>query len=255
MKIFHYTTIETLALILKHRTLRFNCASNVNDPDEGNSDDFKESLAPHCFISCWTYKQVESIPLWKIYAANGKGVRLESDTRYIRMINENENNPGRLLFIVKNVISVNPKMHFINLWQDAESINPYFKTNYSDEKRIFKKDYSTSETQQFVYDVEAAFNTKKTCWSYEEEIRFILLGNDVEDPKIWESVFHSIPSKNKLDLDYVDLKLDQDFFDNLKITCGPLTEDADKIIVNSLIEKFDKNKKMEVFNSKIKMRK
>ena len=44
MKIYHYTTLETLALILKNRTLRFNNVKNMNDPEESVTEDFKSSL-------------------------------------------------------------------------------------------------------------------------------------------------------------------------------------------------------------------
>lgn len=34
MRIFHYTSIETLALILKNRTIRFSRLDKVDDPEE-----------------------------------------------------------------------------------------------------------------------------------------------------------------------------------------------------------------------------
>ena len=34
MKIYHYTSIETLALILKNKTIRFNRLDHVDDVDE-----------------------------------------------------------------------------------------------------------------------------------------------------------------------------------------------------------------------------
>ena len=34
MKIHHYTSFETLELILKNRTIRFNRSDNVDDPNE-----------------------------------------------------------------------------------------------------------------------------------------------------------------------------------------------------------------------------
>ena len=64
MKIYHYTTLETLALILKNRTLRFNNVKNMNDPEESVTEDFKSSLQDYTFISCWTQSPEESIPLW-----------------------------------------------------------------------------------------------------------------------------------------------------------------------------------------------
>lgn len=44
MKIYHYTSLETLALILKNRTLLFNNVKNMNDPEEVVTEDFKSSL-------------------------------------------------------------------------------------------------------------------------------------------------------------------------------------------------------------------
>ena len=35
MRIYHYTNIETLALILKNRTIRFNRLDHVDDLEEG----------------------------------------------------------------------------------------------------------------------------------------------------------------------------------------------------------------------------
>lgn len=63
MKIYHYTSLETLALILKNRTLLFNNVKNMNDPEEVVTEDFKNSLQDYAFISCWTQNPEESIPL------------------------------------------------------------------------------------------------------------------------------------------------------------------------------------------------
>lgn len=35
--LYHYTSIETLALILKNRTIRFNNLQNVDDPEEAET--------------------------------------------------------------------------------------------------------------------------------------------------------------------------------------------------------------------------
>ena len=40
MKIYHYTSIETLALILQNKTLRFNNAKFVDDPTEAITKDY-----------------------------------------------------------------------------------------------------------------------------------------------------------------------------------------------------------------------
>ena len=60
MKIYHYTTIENLALILKNKTLRFNALTNVDDMDEGITKD--RNLQKFIFVSCWGDNSEESIP-------------------------------------------------------------------------------------------------------------------------------------------------------------------------------------------------
>lgn len=251
MKIFHYTTIEKLALILSNRTLRFNNAGNVNDPEECVTEDFG-SFQPYCFLSCWTQSEQEFIPFWNIYADRGRGVRLEIDTQYIKF--DGIDKSGYLFYIVQNVLKTKQNSYFINLWQDTESTNPYFKTNYSDEKKIFLKDCSTEFTTQWIHDFESALNTKKTCWSFENEVRFIMLGCECENAKNWQHVFNKILEKPLFSEKYVDLLLKQDFFDNLKIKLGPRVTESDKIIVNALINEFDIHKKIQLSQSSIKMR-
>ena len=134
MKIYHYTSIETLALILNNRTLRFNNISNVNDPDECITEDFG-SMQQYCFVSCWTKQIEESIPFWQMYASNGHGIRLESDTNHIHFRNTNTFD-NDLYHIVSNVIKQNEDSFFKILYQEQETFNPFFITNYSNEKRF-----------------------------------------------------------------------------------------------------------------------
>lgn len=74
-KIHHYTDINTLALILKHKTIRFNRLDRVDDLTEGDS--FTElNLEKFFYVSCWTHDPNESIPQWNMYTPNMAGVRL-----------------------------------------------------------------------------------------------------------------------------------------------------------------------------------
>ena len=246
MKIFHYTSIETLALILENRTLRFNNAKKVDDPNEAISKDYG-SMQDYVFISCWTNESTESIPLWKIYGNNCHGVRLESDTNYIHF--EGEETPINGMYkVVENVKKEFDTDYFINLWQ--------LETNYSDEERFFKKDTSTATQKSWEYQVDAVFNTKSTCWSFEKEIRFILLGCGLEPDKYknnWQLVFNNITEKKKINSSFVDLILFDDFFNNLTITTGSLQNEAERIIVQSLVQKYNQN--IKVLESKLQLRK
>lgn len=56
MKLYHYTTIDTLALILKNRTIRFNRLDKVDDLEE-KVVSCGVNLAQYIFASCWTKEQ------------------------------------------------------------------------------------------------------------------------------------------------------------------------------------------------------
>lgn len=80
MKIYHYTSIETLALILKNKTIRFNRLDHVDDVDEAayGFGVQKTLLGQYSFVSCWTKEESENIALWNMYT-NYKGVRIGFD--------------------------------------------------------------------------------------------------------------------------------------------------------------------------------
>ena len=67
MRIYHYTNIETLALILKNKTIRFNRLDQVDDLEEGQTECSGIKVGQYLFVSCWTEDPEESIPLWRMY--------------------------------------------------------------------------------------------------------------------------------------------------------------------------------------------
>lgn len=73
--LYHYTSIETLALILKNKTICFNNLLNVDDLEEVNTQDMG-NFGKYINVSCWTEDREESIPLWNLYTPNMKGVRI-----------------------------------------------------------------------------------------------------------------------------------------------------------------------------------
>ena len=74
--LYHYTSIENLALILKNKTIKFNNLQNVDDPEEAETEDI-ETAGRHCLVSCWTDKEEDIIPMWSMYTPNMRGVRIK----------------------------------------------------------------------------------------------------------------------------------------------------------------------------------
>ena len=59
--LFHYTTIEKLALILKNRKIRLNSLCNMDDLQEGRAKDLN-NLGKFFYVSSWT--DVDIPPEW-----------------------------------------------------------------------------------------------------------------------------------------------------------------------------------------------
>jgi hypothetical protein len=74
--LYHYTSIESLALILHNGTILFNSLQKVDDLEEVECNDVKD-YGKYCYVSCWTDVEEESIPLWKMYTPDMKGVRIK----------------------------------------------------------------------------------------------------------------------------------------------------------------------------------
>lgn len=83
MKIHHYTSIDTLKLILQHRTIRFNRSDQVDDTDEIELMINGTAFAKYLLISCWSTEKQESIPQWVLYSGKCKGVRITLDSNHI----------------------------------------------------------------------------------------------------------------------------------------------------------------------------
>src|SRR5665213_1972145 len=74
--LYHYTSIENFALILKDKNIRFTSLNNVDDLNEGKNADFV-NIGSYFFVSCWTEDPKESLPFWNMYTPQMKGVRIK----------------------------------------------------------------------------------------------------------------------------------------------------------------------------------
>ena len=82
--LYHYTSIDTLALILKNRSIRFNSLDRMDDLQEKESKDVK-NIGQFVYVSAWTSEEKESIPMWNMYSSNIT-VEFKSERRFVGII-------------------------------------------------------------------------------------------------------------------------------------------------------------------------
>ena len=67
-RLYHYTNLESLALILAHRTIRLMLIIGMDDPQEPRTAGIP-NLGRFVFASSWTDDKEESIPMCNMYSS------------------------------------------------------------------------------------------------------------------------------------------------------------------------------------------
>lgn len=266
MKIYHYTSIQTLALILKSRSIKFNRLDYVDDLEESTypsgSEGLSLNLAKFVYVSCWTKDADENLALWNMYT-NNKGVRIAFDKNpFVSYpINSNFNSFCDGLITVgedyiMNAINNEAKPHDI-IYVD----NPKEKI-----KGLIKEENGC--IQMNTGDLGLY---KDKHWQFQNECRFRIMlypknedmikksmtnsGNKVSD-QLWGLLASLMPALAKeptLKEKEMYIKLNEEVLRHIEVMIGPQTTDADKYIVEKLLSEFPQHTLTEsYFRGKIR---
>lgn len=257
--IYHYTNIEILALILKNRTLRFNRLDKVDDPEESIFISNGVNLGPYTFVSCWTEKKEESIPMWKMYTQGKWGVRLsfikeglfktyceDDGYRYNGLVTTNFGAQIKHLFpadVRYNQTKYTPP--FIS--EDYDKCNFYRKIEYVKDVKQFAKDSVLKERSYLCVKSDQVGSYKNERWDFQEESRFVLLFMPGNPSAVFNTPGYAA-EQNKMISDFVqnkdlgfsyyDMNLSDEAFDSLVITMSPLCDMPQRTIVEALKDKY-----------------
>lgn len=251
MIIHQYTSIDSLALILKNKTIKFTRLDKMDDVEEAALSNFGFHLGGYMFVSCWTFNEKESIPLWRMYTPSTKGVRISlgkdmfkkfpiSNEDIIKYHITNVGNDQLTSIIHPNKMFTDRYTILNNFWNDEFF---YRKIQYiEDTDSIYQ-----SLISQNGLDSEIKFNNvgifKNKHWEFQDECRFRLLifPNDnihIGDEKYGAYVTNCIKNEKYPDIDFYCVDLKDNFFKELIVTLSPYATEADCHIVNALCKEY-----------------
>lgn len=273
--LYHYTSIETLALILANKTLCFNNLLYVDDSEEAETSDM-EKFGKFAYVSCWTRDEQESIPLWNLYTPDMHGVRIklpkfpfkkykykkgeyffdkDVDTyiNFEKIYNEDK----------VSIILTQPELIEIEYTDDIEKLYPKVRTVSSEED--LRKYLNEGKIENDKFKVKYSFTElgryKRKEWSFQKEWRYIYpvspMGLKEANPSTLEKQREIIrriedkeyePAYSRMFFD-----LDDKALENIEVLCGPKMNDAEKIIVKTLLKQYCPNGIYK--ESKLKIRK
>lgn len=239
-QLFHYSTINKLALILSSKKIRFNRLDYVNDPHEGVTDDFG-SMAIYFFVSCWTKNKEENLALWNMYTEKMRGIRIELPLPLF-----NSNNIGKLPnYIIKESEYLNDNDGLFILDAQNEPIDIIYT---DDEDKLHPKIQFDLGLKTSVLGI-----AKSTIWKIENESRYIMQIYPY-DPNVSKDNFpdayekyieHRIPPS----INFYDVEITKKAFEEMKIVIGPKVHPGDKEIIKALVAEYNPN--AVIFESKL----
>lgn len=251
--LYHYTSIDTLELILKNRTIRFNSLNNVDDKEEKFTEDLSD-FGKYIFVSCWSKDFEENKDLWDRYGKGGTGVRLKM-CKY----------PFKRYYIsgpdVKNPYWSYSKSFFYNAHMvllfgaDYKEQPMLKKVMYTDdEKLIFPKLVYGNE-----YNTSCILNKvgiyKRNKWDVQREWRYSFPIVPISEFELrikgTQAIWESIVSGRNLGISYYDLELDEKSLKNIEVLMGPMTSKSDIDRVLSIAKEC--NIKIKINKSNLKL--
>jgi hypothetical protein len=251
--LFHYTSIETLALILANKTLRFSRLDEVNDPEEASSSDLPNA-ATLVFASCWTAQPLESLAMWRMYTPNMQGIRITLP-----------NNPfaGRhkpVIFEKGGAMQRIDSQIAINRANDGPGIVSYYVTGpnkiyYSDDGAYRNGPCLLDEGDKWSVQLHDLGMVKNTYWFFEDEWRYKVLATFSEailtEPKP-SSHFALDLIKFPVIERAVFVSLDADGLQDVEVLLGPCVSAGQEILVKALLSQYAP--RATIKRSKIKVR-
>lgn len=244
-RIYHYTKINTLELMLKNGTIRLNALKNMDDLLEGRSQD-EFDFSHYYFASSWTMCGEESIPMWSMYTDGMNGVRIEANDDFLSVDEDIKD------CHIKNCVGDHIVAFKINSNDDGFLV----PVEYMDEKPKFLTGHPRGYISEENYRIG---RVKPMAWAFQKEMRFILQGISIYNiAKIEDTLFgrymHAAINNYKNDLEYIDLRFDLRKWKDANFILGPNTSDDDLHKVENMLLNYIEGFKGYVKRSDLQIR-
>ena len=252
----HYASLDTLALILHNRTIRFSRLDKVDDPQEQRSAD-SQNLGKMKLVSCWTSSDEESIPMWREYAGAECGVRIQMKSHPFKRYSVSTESLSKLSSdAVLNALGGkfdglqlpledfwDKKFHFKEMARSVEMLHEVQYTN--DKSLLFPEVIRSCGNGWVEADLSALGIHKATAWSYQREWRYVLTAVPVGIASI-EGDVEAVKRATEVILDrcdpgipsFYDLAISDEAFSSMKIVASPKMTPGNRIILDALVQKY-----------------
>lgn len=231
----------------------------MDDLQEKETADLKH-IASYVYVSCWTDDAEESIPMWRMYTPNHSGVRIKMPALPFKMYSNDAASfsaatgmPVSSSGESTSLISMRPYHAIFTegvltpALQTDDQSTILHRINYTDDKDLLYPRVYSEEEGRMNIALDLLGKHKNMYWSFQREWRYIFTGirfNIIEgmsNPSLAFSiaVHEMMNGRTRQPFSYYDLTIDEDAFSNMEITLSPQLSAGNRIIVESLVEKYN----------------
>ncbi len=257
-RIFHNTSIDTLALILKSRRIRFSRLDRVDDSREAPTIQGIH-FSKYFFVSCWTGEKRESIPQWQLYTEKMTGVRIELPSYPFR---EKHLTPPPSWLNTRTQGLMTSPLDFGEMFGPSHMVLPMFlnrdyfagRVEYladvADVDERYKSAVSFSSNNLAISRPFDLVRLKTIDWAFQDEYRFALfvlpsLPLPPDGPAnagfcnaLPQHIANSFQTGRDPGITYLDVDLTESALYELVVTTGPLCLPGAKLCVDSLVKQY-----------------
>lgn len=261
--LYHYTSIDGLAHILRSKKIRFSRLDLLDDVNEGQSKDSVD-WRKYYFVSCWTADEEESIPLWHMYTPEMKGVRLKLPTKFFKSYEIDLSEVPRFIHLADTSkapeganIRLSSYMPYDMLHGEDYFVMPNsfdenwpLKVEYTNDEDLLDQDligYNEHLQMTSINSFEVA-KYKKKVWSFQDEWRFRIccfnaaprsLKDEMSENDYYNLMVKELSTLGKgVSQQYFFMEIDDNAFKSIEISLGPKLELAQEIIVDALVKTY-----------------
>lgn len=257
--LYHYTSLESLALILKNRTIRLNPLDKMDDIQEQKTADI-ENIGKFVFVSSWTDDVVESIPMWKMYTDPRCGVRIKLRKnpflKHGTRGSDFEKVLGATLEDEKSRTTVMDTFLDLTAMLEGGYVSPQgwsgdilTKIEYTNDLDKLEPSVGSCENGKNRIALGLLGKYKNTHWRFQNEWRYIMdfvpmnfSSNPQQIARYFsQTVLQMSTGIAEPPFRYYDLDIDPKYFEEMEITCSPQMNAGNRTILETLVERYNPN--------------
>lgn len=244
--LYHYTNIESLALILKNRTILFNNLLDLDDLEEGYTVDYQDA-GKYYFVSCWTHSDEDNIPMWQMYSDKLRGVRIKMPSNQFGVIPKfRDEYISSFDYKDSQTIECEKFIVALNFLFEDTRLDVQYTDNENDLRRILLPVDNKPRSQT----VNALGYKKRSCWGFQKESRYIIqilpkLSTWGDEDNSFSDAWRELYKRDDIiDFKQLFLTIDDFAFENMEIMLGPGVTSGQNVLVEDLVEKYNPKAKI-----------